>query len=57
MNLLIINYSLEYNFNKINELFIKSNNYEELIPKTDNKGIIDWGHHTIRYAVFKYNII
>jgi hypothetical protein len=53
----IINYSLEYNFNKIDESFIKNNNYEELIPKTENKDIIDWGHHIIRYVVFHYNIM
>ena len=53
----IINYSLEYNFNKIDKLFIKPNNYEELIPETENKNIIDWGHHIIRYAVFRYNIM
>lgn len=53
----IINNSLEYNFNKIDELYIKPNNYEELIPDTENKNIIDWGHHIIRYAVFRYNIM
>jgi hypothetical protein len=53
----IINYSLEYNFKKIDELFIQSNNYEELIPKTKNKDIIDWGHHIIRNTVFHYNIM
>lgn len=53
----IINYSLEYNFDKIDEQFIKLNNYEELIPETENKSIIDCGHHIIRYAVFRYNIM
>lgn len=53
----VIDYSLEYNFSKLDELFIKSNNYEELIPNTENKSIIDWGHHIIRYAVFRYYIM
>lgn len=53
----IINHSLEYNFKKIDELFIKNNNYEDLIPITKNKDIIDWGNHIIRYYVFHYNIM
>ncbi len=54
----IINHSLEYNFDKIDKLFIKYNNYEELIPKTENKDIIDWGQLLVTLnLIFLYKSI
>jgi hypothetical protein len=42
-------------FKYINDNFIEANNYKELIPniKSHNQ-IIDYGHHMIRYGVFRY---
>lgn len=45
-------------FNNINENLIEPNNYINLLPENDNnKKIIDWGHHGIRYSVMFYNIM
>ena len=44
-------------FNNIDNTYIKPYNYEKLLPEiNDNKNIIDWGHHIIRYYVFHYYI-
>ena len=43
-------------FEYINEKFIKPNNLSGLLTDDDsNNGIIDYGHHMIRYAVMVYN--
>jgi len=42
-------------FTEINNTIIEPNNYKKLLPDNKNiKNIIDWGHHMIRYNVFKY---
>jgi hypothetical protein len=39
-------------FDRINECIIKPNDYKKFLPKRgNNKDIIDWGHHTVRYNV------
>ena len=44
------------NFKQINDSIIVPNEYEKTLPSdTDRKGLIDWGHHVIRYYVFLYN--
>jgi hypothetical protein len=58
----ILDYGLINNFKDINEKIIIPNNYINLIPINNNqKDIIEWGHHIIRYSVmlyyFLYNII
>ena len=54
----IIDYFLNDKFDKINETFIIPNNYIDIIPKNnDNKNIIDFGHHIIRYNILIYNIL
>lgn len=45
-------------FNKINENFILPQRLAELIPdENEDKLLIDWGHHLIRFAVMRYNIM
>jgi hypothetical protein len=52
----IIDYSINI-FTNIDEQYIKPYNFESLIPIiNDNKNIIEWGHHIIRYYVFLYYI-
>jgi hypothetical protein len=43
-------------FKNIDSTYIKPNNYESLISDSDNKNIVDWGHHIIRNYVFRYYI-
>ena len=45
-------------FEEINGTIIEPNNYINKLPKNeDTKMVIDWGHHTIRYAVMFYNLM
>jgi hypothetical protein len=45
-------------FSKLNDTIIEPNNYKNLIPDNkNNKSIIDWGHHIVRYGVIIYNIM
>jgi hypothetical protein len=56
----IIDYSLSSNiiFKDINEKYLESNNFENLIPNNkDDKDIVEWGHHLIRKCVFNYNFL
>lgn len=46
-------------FNSLNDLFkitSKKNNFTDVKPDY-NKKIVDWGHHVIRNAVFKYTFL
>ena len=55
----IIDYSINTKdiFEKIDDQYIKPYNFESVIPDIeDNKNIIEWGHHIIRYYVFIYYI-
>ena len=58
----IIDYILEneIEFNKYNNMIIEHKiKLDEIWDKNkkENKNNIDWGHHTLRNAVFKYNIL
>jgi hypothetical protein len=53
----ISNLALGKYFEKIDSQIIIPGMYETSIPKNDQNGIIDWGHHVIRYAVLFYNFI
>lgn len=58
----IIDFGLVNNFKDINDKIIIPNNYMNLIPiNNEQKDIIEWGHHIIRYSVmiyyFLYNVI
>jgi hypothetical protein len=45
-------------FLKISEEIIEPNNYRQYLPIQSTKnGIIDWGHHTVRYDVMKYYML
>lgn len=50
----------EQMYKEIDGKFIKNSKFFSLLPDNDNnddKTIIDWGHHKIRFAVFWYNIL
>lgn len=48
----------EDKFKEVNEMIIEPNNYKNTLPDNqDEKKIIDWGHHLIRYYVFVYNFM
>jgi hypothetical protein len=54
----IINYLLDHHFIEIDNKLISPYDYKnKLINKSDNNSIIDWGHHVIRYAVIRYQLM
>jgi len=56
----LINYSIDTDhiFKILNHNITIPNNYESFIPDNkENKSIIEWGHHLIRYYVFMYYIM
>jgi hypothetical protein len=54
----ISNYGFINKFNKLNKKFEIINKMNNICESTDfNKKIIEWGHHTIRYAVFVYEFL
>jgi hypothetical protein len=45
-------------FTEMNDKIIEPNNYKKLLPDNENnKPIIDWGHHVIRYCVMIYYLM
>jgi hypothetical protein len=44
-------------FREINSAIISPGDYESLIPPSDQKAIIDWGHHELRHSVMIYVFI
>ncbi len=53
----IIDYAIYKKFNLIEENIIKPKELLELLPETNNqKSIIEWGHHLIRFCVFQYRL-
>ncbi len=56
----IIDYTInsESLFNKIFMKYSYFNELENKLPENnDNKNIVDWGHHLIRYCVFYYQLL
>jgi len=45
-------------YKNINEKYLNHEQFKNILfDNQDNKNIIDWGHHTIRYCVFYYNFV
>ena len=53
----IITKIVDNNFSKLNDVFIKTCDLTDLIPKSDNNKLLDWGHHIIRYWICFYYLL